>query len=319
MYYSIRHVTRFRYSAPVYESVMELRMYPRTEGVQRAFSFELAVRPRARVYSYRDSLGNTVHYFDIPENHRELAITAEALVRLDPVSVPERLEVSDWNFLTPEHIPAEAFEMLLPSHFARPSPLLAELATRIGAERRSDPLSLLRELNEAMYAAFAYKPKATRVDSPIEDALKNRTGVCQDFAHVFITILRGLTIPARYVSGYLFHGADDRDRDRPRRGATHAWVEAWLPGAGWIGLDPTNNRLASDRHIRTAIGRDYADVPPTRGVYKGQASTRLSVSVAVRPSEVLPPEHELVAELVSEDVVVPAGDDGDNEQPQQQQ
>ncbi len=317
MYYSIRHVTRFRYSAPIYESMMEVRMHPRSEDVQRSFSFELAVQPRARVSSYRDSLGNTVHYFNIPENHRELAITAEALVGLDPVQVPDQLDEADWKFLTPEQIPTEAFEMLLPSHFARPSLPLQELAASIGAERRGDPLSLLRELNEAMYGAFEYKPKATRVDSPIEDALTNKMGVCQDFAHVFITILRGLMIPARYVSGYLYHG--DEANDRSREGATHAWVEAWLPGAGWTGFDPTNNLLASERHIRTAIGRDYADVPPTRGVFKGEASSKLTVSVSVKPSDVLPPEHELVPEMVAVETAAAAKGDRQHEQAQQQQ
>ncbi len=317
MYYSIRHVTRFRYSAPIYESMMEVRMYPRSEDTQRSFSFELAVQPRARVSSYRDSLGNTVQYFDIPDNHQELAITAEALVGLDPVQSPDRLDDGDWKFLTPDQIPNEAYEMLLPSHFARPGPLLNELAARIGAERRGDPLSLVKELNEAMYLAFEYKPKATRVDSPIEDALAAKQGVCQDFAHVFITILRGLAIPARYVSGYLYQSGQQTDRSR--EGATHAWVEAWLPGTGWIGFDPTNNLLASGRHIRTAVGRDYADVPPTRGVFKGEASSKLTVSVTVRPSEVLPPDHELVPELVTEETVGAPKSDRQHEQAQQQQ
>ena len=292
-------------------------MFPRSEDAQRSFSFELVVQPRARVSFYRDSLGNTVHYFDIPENHRELVITAEALVGLDPVEFPDRLDDSDWHFLTPEQIPSEAFEMLLPSHFARHGPLLDELATRIGAERRADPLSLIKELNEALYGAFEYKPTATRVDSPIEDALTAKQGVCQDFAHVFITILRGLTIPARYVSGYLYQRGDGTDRSR--EGATHAWVEAWLPGTGWIGFDPTNNLLASERHIRTAIGRDYADVPPTRGVFKGEASSKLTVSVTVRPSDNLPAGHELVPELVTEQTITAPAGNRQHEQAQQQQ
>jgi transglutaminase-like putative cysteine protease len=316
MYYSIRHVTRFRYSARVFESVMEARMQPRSESTQRCYSFKLAVQPRARVYVYRDSLANTVHYFDIPEIHRELAITAEALVDLDPSPLPDRLGEEDWRLLDPDRMPADAFEMLLPSHFARPSPALEELAARIGAERRGDPLSLVKELNQAMYGAFKYKPKKTRVDSPIEDALASHQGVCQDFAHIFISLLRGIRIPARYVSGYLYHGSEDRDRSSD--GATHAWVEAWLPGPGWVGFDPTNNLLASGRHIRTAIGRDYADVPPTRGVFKGEASTKLTVSVAVSPSEILPPERDLIPESISEENGIPRKTNRQREQQQQQ-
>src|SRR5258708_897351 len=150
---------------------MEARMQPRSETTQRCYSFRLAVQPRARIYLYRDSMANTVHYFDIPEVHRELAITGEALVDLDPVPIPDRLEEGDWKFLDPDLLQADAFEMLLPSHFVRTSPALEELAASIGAERRSDPLSLLKELNESIYGAFKYKPKATRVDSPIEEAL----------------------------------------------------------------------------------------------------------------------------------------------------
>jgi transglutaminase-like putative cysteine protease len=315
MYYSIRHVTHFRYGASVYESVMEARMQPRSESAQRCYSFKLAVQPRARVYLYRDSLANTVHYFDIPEVHRELAITAEALVDLDPVPIPDRLDEADWKLLDPDMMPADAFEMLLPSHFARSSPALEELAAKIGAQRRGDPMSLLKELNQAMYGAFKYKSKTTNVDSPIEDALTSQEGVCQDFAHIFISLLRGIRIPARYVSGYLYHRREDRDRSSD--GATHAWVEAWLPGSGWVGFDPTNNLLATERHIRTAVGRDYADVPPTRGVFKGEASTKLTVSVAVSPSEILPPERDLIPESISEEGT-PRRSDRQPEQQQQQ-
>lgn len=315
MYYSIRHVTHFRYGAGVYESVMEARMQPRSESTQRCYSFKLAVQPRARIYLYRDSLANTVHYFDIPEIHRELAITAEALVDLDPVPIPDRLEKGDWKLLDPEQMPAHAFEMLLPSHFAQTCPALEELAVSIGAQRRGDPLSLLRELNQSIYGAFKYKPKTTRVDSPIEEALTSRQGVCQDFAHIFISLLRGMRIPARYVSGYLYHGSEEQDRSGD--GATHAWVEAWLPGLGWVGFDPTHNLLASGRHIRTAVGRDYADVPPTRGVFKGEASTKLTVSVAVSPSETLPAERDLSPQFISEEEVIPQHSDRQREQQQQ--
>jgi transglutaminase-like putative cysteine protease len=316
MYYSIRHVTRFQYGARVYESVMEARMQPRSDSTQRCYSFKLAVQPRARVYLYRDSLANTVHYFDIPEIHQELAITAEALVDLDPAPIPDRLDEGDWKLLDPDLMPADAFEMLLPSRFARTSPALEELAVRIGAHRRRDPLSLLKELNQSMYGAFQYKSKTTRVDSPIEDALTSQEGVCQDFAHIFISLLRGMKIPARYVSGYLYHGREDKDRSSD--GATHAWVEAWLPGPGWVGFDPTNNLLATERHIRTAVGRDYADVPPTRGVFKGEASTKLTVSVAVSPSKVLPPERDLIPESISEEERAPRRGDRQPEQQQQQ-
>ena len=153
----------------------------------------------------------------------------------------------------------------------------------------SAPLELLTELNEGIYESFAYVPNSTKVDSPIEDALQTRQGVCQDFAHIMTALVRPLRIPCRYVSGYLFHReSEDGPKDRSLEGASHAWVEALVPRLGWTAFDPTNNLLTSERHIRTAIGRDYADVPPTRGVFKGQAHSELAVSVRVAPSDSMP-------------------------------
>jgi Transglutaminase-like superfamily len=127
------------------------------------------------------------------------------------------------------------------------------------------------------------------VDSPIDEAIESCQGVCQDFAHIMIALVRRLKIPCRYVSGYLYRSAWDHDRSVVD--ATHAWVEAFLPPLGWVGFDPTNCLLAGDRHIRTAIGRDYADVPPTRGIFRGQTPSELSVAVRVTAS-IEPPELE---------------------------
>jgi transglutaminase-like putative cysteine protease len=131
----------------------------------------------------------------------------------------------------------------------------------------------------AIYARFEYRRNATRVDSPIDEALESRRGVCQDFAHIMIALGRHLGVPCRYVSGYLFQQSDREVRSTD--GATHAWVEALLPGMGWVGFDPTNDMVAGDRHIRVAIGRDYADVPPTRGVFKGLSAVKSELAVAV--------------------------------------
>jgi transglutaminase-like putative cysteine protease len=124
------------------------------------------------------------------------------------------------------------------------------------------------------------------VDSPIDEALATREGVCQDFAHIMIALVRGLGIPCRYVSGYLHHREQDSDRSTPD--ATHAWVEAFLPHLGWVGFDPTNDLIAQDRHIRTALGRDYADVPPTKGIFRGRANSDLYVAVHVTASTQAP-------------------------------
>jgi len=294
MFYSIRHLTCFLYKTPVSESLMELRMHPRTEGGQRCLSFHLSVDPRTRVYEYRDYLGNMVHHFDVPGRHRELKIVAEALVEIETApELPDHLEASAWDDVDLQAAAGDYWEMLMPSQFAQPTEALLSLIEPLRIHRRDDPLSFLRDLNSAIYDWFEYVPKATRVDSPIDHAIEARKGVCQDFAHIMTALVRHVRIPCRYVSGYVYGRSDNQDRSP--EGASHAWVEALLPDLGWIGFDPTNNLIAGDRHIRTAIGRDYADVPPTKGVFKGKSESQLTVSVRVAPSDAPPAPDEVLA------------------------
>jgi transglutaminase-like putative cysteine protease len=285
MFYSIRHLTKFLYSNPISESMMETRMHPRSDQNQRCLTFHLSVSPRCRVFSYRDHLSNHVHHFDIPGQHPQLVVVAESLVEVQPVAnLPSFLAPDAWNELDSLVEQGDYWEMLLPSEFAAPTDALEELAQKLDVRRRDDPLMVLHQLNQQIYEYFDYKPQSTKVDSPIDLALGNKAGVCQDFAHVMTALVRSkLRIPCRYVSGYLYHG--ERDQDRSLHSATHAWIEAFLPQLGWVGFDPTNWLVARDRHIRTAIGRDYADVPPTRGMFRGQAGSDLTVAVRVTPSD----------------------------------
>jgi len=246
------------------------------------------VSPRCRVFSYRDHLANHVHHFDIPGQHGQLVIVAESLVEVQPATqVPAELAPTAWAELDSMVEQGDYWEMLLPSDFTLPTPALDALAELLDVRRRADPLSVLLRLNEQIYNHFDYVPKSTKADSPIDLALLTHAGVCQDFAHIMIALIRAkLRIPCRYVSGYLFHGQSDKDRSATS--ATHAWVEALVPEIGWVGLDPTNHLIAGDRHIRTAIGRDYSDVPPTHGIFRGHADSELSVAVRVTPSEGTP-------------------------------
>jgi transglutaminase-like putative cysteine protease len=289
MAYSVRHITGFRYEPAVRESVMEVRMQPRTDFRQRCLSFSLDITPRASMMLYRDFYGNAVHHFDIPERHSVIEITAQAIVDVLPARVLLPEDMNDWNELDARVAQTDYWEMLLPSHFAGPTELLGKLAAELDLKRRGQPYELLQELNTRLYELFDYAPNTTKVDSPIDDALRSRQGVCQDFAHIMIALVRQLKIPCRYVSGYLYHEATANDRSPA--GATHAWVEAYLGDLGWVAFDPTNNLLGCDRHVRVAVGRDYADVPPTRGVYKGEAESELSVMVAVSPMDAPEPEE----------------------------
>jgi transglutaminase-like putative cysteine protease len=286
MHYNIRHVTRFTYETAISESVMETRMQPRTDAAQRCLHFGLSTQPASRVMMYQDHQGNVVHHFNIPGRHSQLTVTAEALVEcVVPPELPRTLERgAAWERLDRLTESGEFWDVLNPSPFARRTALLDALSREIGLVRGDDPLETVRQLTAEIYTRFEYSPHSTRVDSPIDDALEARSGVCQDFAHVMIALVRGLGMPCRYVSGYLFQQGEDNVRSSA--GATHAWVEALMPDLGWIGFDPTNNLMAGDRHIRVAIGRDYADVPPTRGVYKGTTAVRseLAVGVSVGPA-----------------------------------
>ncbi len=293
MFYSLRHITRFRYSAPVHESVMELRMQPRSEGPQTLRSFQITTNPRAQLYAYTDYLGNAVYHFNVLRAHEELRIEAQAVVEMAAIPVlPETVDALEWSRYNPYNLSDIHFDLLEPSKFARLSRPLAEFMAQRGIEKPAgDALSALKALNRTIYDAFDYQIGVTEVHSPIEQALAARRGVCQDFAHIMIAVARAWGIPARYVSGYLNSRRRAGARERSGEDATHAWIEAYLPSLGWLGFDPTNDILAGDRHIRAAVGRDYADVPPTRGTFKGLAESELAISVAVEPTQA-PVRHE---------------------------
>jgi transglutaminase-like putative cysteine protease len=267
---------------------METRMHPRSDSNQHCLTFSLSVSPRCRVFTYRDHFGNNVHHFDIPGEHNQLVIVAESIVEQQATpEVPAFLAPDAWPALDAMIEVGDYWEMLLPSQFVVETPALLGLAKRLEVVRRDDPLVLVHELNRRLFEYFEYVPRSTRVDSPIDEAIVNARGVCQDFAHTMIALLRQVRIPARYVSGYLYRGQEDHDRSTPD--ATHAWVDVLLPHVGWVGFDPTNDLVTHHRHIRTAVGRDYADVPPTHGVFRGKTGSELYVAVHVEASDA-PPE-----------------------------
>ncbi len=318
MYYTIHHTTKFRYSAPITESIMEVHIQPRSDGFQHCLDFRLSTSPKSHIMFYRDDLGNRVHHFDIPNRHSSLLITAEAMVEVTtPPQLPDALPPSAWEELDAMTASDRYWDMLRPSRFAHPTELLNDLIREQDIKRLDDPLTTLHALTTIVYDTFEYAKQNTRVDSPIDDALRIRRGVCQDFSHIMIALARQLRIPCRYVSGYLYNLPIERSASA--RGATHAWVEALLPGLGWVGFDPTNNSIAAERHIRVAVGRDYADVPPTRGVFRGTVESKLSVHVSVSPAEISYDNDEL--SLEADWVTIPTDnyDREDNLQWQQSQ
>jgi len=283
MMLEIFHETRFIYSDPVRESVMELWMQPRSTQTQRLVGFEMECQPRAKFFMYSDWLSNSVYHYDVPASHKELVIRAISTIETKPTEIwPTALGHEEWDRLRSDWLTEKYWDFLRPSRFVEDDSLLQRFIQERSIESAFDPLTAVRALNTAIYGAFDYTPGFTAADSPIDAALANRKGVCQDFAHIMIAVCRHWGIPARYVSGYLYHGDNARERSTPD--ATHAWVECFLPSLGWIGFDPTNDILANERHISVAVGRDYSDVPPTRGVFKGEAESKLEVAVMVRPA-----------------------------------
>jgi transglutaminase-like putative cysteine protease len=295
MLLEVRHVTQYHYDRPVRESVMELWMQPQKSISQRLVSFELEVEPPAQMFSYADTYGNAVYHFDVPQPHERLTIVARSAVETQvPQPLPEALDQGEWDRLKSDFVRGESFDFLRPHGFVVQTPALAAFVRDkdIDDLKRYDPLTSIRALSTVLYKAFDYETGVTEADSPIDHALTEGRGVCQDFAHIMIAICRSWGVPARYVSGYLFTNRDDGDRSDPD--ATHAWVEVFLPSLRWVGFDPTNNILAGERHVACAVGRDYSDVPPSRGVYKGEAESELAVGVTVRKARAAVSEPEFL-------------------------
>ena len=283
-HYTIEHAIEFVYSAPVAVSVMTLFLHPVQDRRQVVRGFTLETDPSGSVFEFEGPFRNRGHFFDRPGRHRRLSILGRSTVEVGPIpETPSEAGEDAWARLGAAARAPELGLMLQPSRFVRSSPLLADFIGSCGLERGDDPLATATVLRSRLHESFDYIPGTTAVDSPIERILESREGVCQDYAHVMASILRGWGIPTRYVSGYL--GPDGADGDGAATGESHAWVESWFPGTGWVGFDPTNDTQCDERHVRVAVGRDYADVPPTRGVFRGSAESMLRTRVTIERGE----------------------------------
>lgn len=274
------HLSEFRYGEPARGSLMVLRLRPREDAGQCVLRFDLDIDPAAAPVPFSDSFGNACHLFNIHRIHRHTDVRSRAEVETaDSPSLPDRVGADAWDALSDPAIAWRHWEFLTPSRFARPSPTLTAFMDDKGIRRGGDPLSSLLALADALHRAFRYEPGATAADSPIERILETGRGVCQDYTHVMLAIARSWGVPSRYVSGYLH--PEGAPGEQTPAGASHAWAEFLLPDAGWIGVDPTNDTLADRRHVRVALGRDYADAAPTRGAVFGGGESRLAVRVTV--------------------------------------
>ncbi len=268
----VLHRTRYEYEAPVRESFNEVRLRPVSNEHQSCDSFVLRVLPAVRLRHYEDFYANCVHHFEITQPHSSLQIEAFSSVStnssnwLDPLATPFPIaRIRECAQIE------RCFDYLQSSDYVALDPDLWRLALDI-ANSGQDAWQVAQSLMTWVHQSFTYDPTATTAYTLMSEALRRRTGVCQDYAHVLIALCRSLQIPALYVSGY-FHtpGAD----------ASHAWVEVFLPGIGWRALDPTHGTQPDTRYIKIAVGRDYSDVPPTSGHYKGTQKRAMQVDVHI--------------------------------------
>ena len=279
--YDIEHVSRYRYTTPVRRCTMLLCLEPRADRGQRVHRFEIGTQPPGNLNRESDSFGNTRHVLDVQRVERDLEITTRSTVESTlPAPLPERLGHGAWDEIRALGSSLADWDFMHPSPLIRPSPALAAFADRHRIEPGTDPLESLLRLSDTLHRCLHYIPGATTAESPVDHVVRTDRGVCQDFAHVMIAIARSWGIPARYVSGYLH--ATGKPGEHSPGNATHAWVECRLPQLGWIGFDPTNRSLAGDAHVRIAIGRDYLDVSPTRGIIQGGGDAHLEVGVKMR-------------------------------------
>ena len=289
MRFQIHHRTHYHYAGEASESFMEARLEPVGTPRQTVVSYRLEIDPATNLHSYCDYFGNAVKSFSVVHRHKALALDSYAEVEtLNSDPSPAALEVSvseGRQIYRSEKL--RFFEFLAPSHAIPFSAEINRLANRFFKPQYEIGESAL-ELNHWINQAFSYQAGSTRIDTPITQVLKQRTGVCQDFAQVMIAILRSAEIPARYVVGYIETDAQRKASTgkRPKKlvGAaeSHAWVELCLPGGEWWPLDPTNDCIAGLRHVQVATGRDYLDCTPTRGVFKGTHTERLDAAVTMR-------------------------------------
>ncbi|MEM7272962.1 MAG: transglutaminase family protein [Actinomycetota bacterium] len=276
----IRYRMTFQYDSPVREAHNELRVRPRDLPSQRLLAHRLSCDPAARILSFTDYWGTTVDHLGVVFEHDEFEIVAEAAVETRPVETPDPLPVAA---LDDQRFRLDHAEELAPSPHVLWDEAIAELG-RDAVVGVDDLTSLVQATVEATRSVLTYERNSTRIGIPLTDLVAGGRGVCQDYAHLNIGLLRAVGVPARYVSGYLFAVDETRLDDDAQVVAvqTHAWVEAGLPDGSWLPVDPTNNQPVGERHVVIGHGRDYDDVAPVRGVYAGEAVPAVDATVEIR-------------------------------------
>ncbi|MDB5114857.1 MAG: transglutaminase [Mucilaginibacter sp.] len=293
--FEIQHTTRYIYDSPARDSANQIILFPINDEYQDVLKQEITVSGNPVIDTHVDYYGNEVGSFTYSEPHSLLVINSKILVstRHRALPVNDIFPAQQWEDLKPLQNMVPYIDFLRQEYFEG----LAELQEIVEAERLKDdiPYQVALQFCQYVYKNFEYIKGVTTVETTLDEIWKLKAGVCQDFAHILTEMLRLLKIPARYVSGYI---CTDRN-DMRGEGATHAWAEAYIPDYGWLGLDPTNNCIANENHVRLAVGRNFMDCSPVKGIYKGSSGHTLEVSVSVDDDTPLSMEDHSVIEHVA--------------------
>ncbi|MHC9293868.1 transglutaminase family protein [Mycobacterium sp. LTG2003] len=268
------HSTGYAYRSPVTASFNEARLTPRSDSRQNVILNRVETVPATRSYRYVDYWGTAVTAFDLHAPHTELEVTSASVVETEVGEKPD--ELVGWEDLRSEAVFDRFDEVLSPTHYTPRSKRIQRVGERIAKE--NDPHDAVIAVAQWVRSELDYVPGTTGVHSSGLDALREGKGVCQDFAHLTLIMLRAMGIPARYVSGYL-HPKRKATLGDTIDGQSHAWIQAWT--GGWWNYDPTNDVEINEQYISVGVGRDYADVAPLKGIYSGEGSTDLDVVVEI--------------------------------------
>ncbi len=295
--FHITHITRYLYQEPINDSANQIMLYPIEDGHQEVVSQHLKITDDPFVETYKDYYDNRVGTFTNPGMHSALIIDSAIEVITHSHQLPEdhTSQKEQWDLLQQLRYQLPYINFLLPQQFGYLNEVLQ--VTNLEQAQEQTPLQLAKALSNYVYQNFEYKAGVTTVETTLDEVWQLKSGVCQDFAHLLLVMLRLVNIPARYVSGYICPNKNGMRGE----GATHAWVEAYLPFYGWQGLDPTNNILVEDKHVRLAVGRNFSDCSPVKGTFKGNAQHQLEVSVTVSYDD----EHKQVKQSEPVPVFVP--------------
>jgi len=274
---AVSHRTTFTYGMPVTQSVNTLHLEPRTFPYQKTLSALIRVIPATRVRRFTDLFQNITHHFELPGAHSKLEIESRIKVHNLPLDISTASREATLEGFNDSSIRERIWPYLQESRWVSRHPEVWRQAVDITGQFTA-VFDQANALMEWIHREFRYEPGATSVNTHLVEAFEMRRGVCQDFTHVMLGMCRAVGIPARYASGYLYNGPRD---SLVGAQASHAWAEVYLPAAGWIGFDPTNNTLADERYVKISVGRDYEDVAPVRGNYHGTGHCRMEVQVEV--------------------------------------